>query len=172
MRAKFVWWTLLFSFVLVVYGSLAASGTLFKQLLACLNFTLDSEDLFCLCKQKNISMSYGSSTSGRKPCRWVRLDLILMMRDIYISSNLNPLTKFTSNSRGTEFKDIFPWNISQMITRTVPFSTRIVINYVMKWGIQFLVYWKVSGNWDNNMIRISQWRESHTRTNTSIRGKK
>ena len=30
-------------------------------------------------------------------------DLILMMRDIYINSNLNPLTNFTSSSRSTEF---------------------------------------------------------------------
>ena len=34
------------SFVLVAYASLAASGTILQQLLACLNFTLDSEDLF------------------------------------------------------------------------------------------------------------------------------
>ena len=27
------------------------------------------------------------------------------MRDIYINSNLNPHTKFTSSSRSTEFKD-------------------------------------------------------------------
>ena len=39
-------------------------------------------------------------------------------------------------------------------------------------GISFWVWWKVNGNWDNNMIRISQWRESHCRTNTSIRRKK
>ena len=32
-----------------------------------------------------------------------------MMTDIYISSNLNPHTKFTSNSRSTQFKDILPW---------------------------------------------------------------
>ena len=38
-----------------------------------------------------------------------------MMRDIYINPNLNPLTKFISSSRSTEFKDILPWNISQMI---------------------------------------------------------
>ena len=35
------------SFVLVAYASLAASRTLLQQLLACLNFTSDSEDLFC-----------------------------------------------------------------------------------------------------------------------------
>ena len=36
------------SFGLVAYASLEASRTLLQQLLACLNFTLDSEDLFCL----------------------------------------------------------------------------------------------------------------------------
>ena len=85
--------------------------------------------------KKVISINYGSSTSSWKPWRWMRLDLIFSMRDIYINSNLNPLTKFTSSSRSTKFKDIFPWNISQMITKTIPISTRIVISYVMKRGI-------------------------------------
>ena len=40
-------WEVMDSFVLVAYASLAASRTLLQQLLACLNFTLDSEDLFC-----------------------------------------------------------------------------------------------------------------------------
>ena len=40
------------------------------------------------------------------------LGLLFTMRDIYINSNLNPLTKFTTSSRNTEFKDILPWNIS------------------------------------------------------------
>ena len=62
----------------------------------------------------------------------MRLDLILSMRDIYINSNLNPLTKFTRSSRSTEFKDILPRNISQMITRTTLISTRIVISYAVK----------------------------------------
>ena len=48
------------------------------------------------------------------------------MRDICINSNLNPLTKFTSSSRSTESKDILPWNISQMIMKTAPMSTKIV----------------------------------------------
>ena len=86
---------------------------------------------------------------------WVRLDLILSMRDTYINSNLNPLTKFTSSSRSTKFKDILPWNISQVITKAIPISTRIVISYAMKWSILLWSWWKVSGNWDSNMIRIS-----------------
>ena len=45
-------WEVMDSFALVAYASLAASRALLQQLLACLNFTLDSEDLFCLCKQK------------------------------------------------------------------------------------------------------------------------
>ena len=60
------------------------------------------------------------------------------MRDIYINSNLNTLTKFTNSSRSsrsTEFKEILPWNITQMIAKTAPISTRIVISYAMKWVI-------------------------------------
>ena len=41
------------SFVLVVYASLPASRTLLHRVLVCLNFTLDSEDLFCWYKQKS-----------------------------------------------------------------------------------------------------------------------
>ena len=122
--------------------------------------------------KKVISMNYDSSTSCWKPWWWVRLDLIFPMRDIYINSNLNLLTKFTSSSRSTKFKDILPWNISQMITKTIPVSMRIVISHTMKRSTLFWVYWKVNGNWDNDMIRISQWRESHYRTNTSFRRNK
>ena len=119
-----------------------------------------------------ISMDYGSCTRSWKPWRWVRLDLILMIMDIYINSNLNLLTKFTSSSRSTEFRDILTWSISQMVTKTVPINTRIVISYVIKWGILLWIWWKINGNWDNNMIRISQWRESHCRANDSIRRRK
>ena len=64
----------------------------------------------------------------------MRLDLIFSMR-IYINSNLNPLTKFTSSSRSTEFEDILIWNISQMIMKTDPISVRIVTINAMKQGI-------------------------------------
>ena len=121
---------------------------------------------------KVISMNYDSSTSYWKPWRWVRFDLTLTMRNIYINSNLDPLAKFTSCSRSTDFKYILPCNIPQMITKTILISTRIVISYAMKRGILFWFYWKVNGNWDNNMIIISQWRESHWRTNTSVRRNK
>ena len=45
-------WEVMDSFVLVAYASLAASRTLLQRLLPYLNFTLDSEDLFCWYKRK------------------------------------------------------------------------------------------------------------------------
>ena len=51
------------------------------------------------------------------------------MRDISINSSRDLFTKFISSSRSIKLKDILPWNISQMITKTIPISTRIVISY-------------------------------------------
>ena len=102
----------------------------------------------------------------------MRFDLVLTIRDMYINSNLNSLTKLTRSSRSTVFKDILPWNISQMIMKTIPISTRIVISCGMKRGILFWVYWKINGNWDNSMIKISQLRGSHCRSIISVRRNK
>ena len=55
------------SFVLVAYASLAASRTLLQQLLADLNFTLDSDDQLLVQMKKMISTNYDSSTSCWKP---------------------------------------------------------------------------------------------------------
>ena len=41
------------------------------------------------------------------------------------------------------------WNISQIITKAIPISTRILISYAMKQGIPFLVWWKL-GQDDQN----------------------
>ena len=122
--------------------------------------------------KKMISMNYGCSTSSWKPWRQARLGLLPLMRDLFNNSNLDPHTKFTSSNRSTELKDILPWKISQMITNTITINTRIVISNAMKWGILLWIWWKVNGNWDKNMIRISEWRESHCGTNTSVRRKK
>ena len=45
-------WKVMGSFVLLAYARLAASRTLLQRLLACLNFTLDSEDLSFWDKRK------------------------------------------------------------------------------------------------------------------------
>ena len=119
------------SFVLVAYSSLAASQTLLQRLVACLNFTLNSEDLFCWYKKKVFSMSYGSNRSCWKPSRLVMFDMILTMKDIYINSNLNPLTKFPTSSTSTEFKNNPPMEHLSNYHKTIPISTRIVISYAM-----------------------------------------
>ena len=128
--------------------------------------------LVLLVQTKAISMSYCSSTSTWKPRRWARFDLIFSMRDIHNNSNLKTLIKFTSTGRSTEFKNILPCNISQLTTKSIPISARIVISYAMKQSIPFWAWRKANGNWDNNMIKISQLRESHFGTNTSVRRKK
>ena len=117
-------------------------------------------------------MNHASNTSSWKPLRWLRLDLILSRRHIYINSNPKPLTKFTTSSRSTEFKDIIQWNISQMIMKTTPISANVAISIAMQWGIPLSLWWKVNGNWGINMIRISWCRESHCRINTRVRRKK
>ena len=75
---KTSFWEVMDSFVLLAYLSLAASRILLQQLLAYLNFTLDSHNVFCfwlffqvLCllvflftEYLLISMNYGSSTSS------------------------------------------------------------------------------------------------------------
>ena len=99
-------------------------------------------------------------------------DLILTMSNIYSNSNLNPLIKFTSSNRNTEFENILPWNISQMVTKTILITTKIVLSYAIKWSILFWAWQKVNGNWDKQMIRLFRWRESHCRTNTNIWGNK
>ena len=71
--------------------------------------------IFLMQTKKVISMNYGSSISSWKPWRWIRLGVILSIRDIYINSNLKLLTKFASSCRSIEFKDILPRNISQTI---------------------------------------------------------
>ena len=111
---------------------------------------------------------YKATTCRRQPLFWEVPIMVALYRFdcIYINSNLNPLTKFTSSNRSTEFKDILSWNISQMITKTIPISMKRVMSYAMKWGIPLWVWWKANGNWDNNMLRISQWRERYCRTDS------
>ena len=101
--------------------------------------------------KKVISMNYGSMAAAQAAENHGDEDGLIFMRDIYINPKLNQLTKFTSSSKNTVFIDILQWNISKVITKTIPISTRIVITNAIKQGIPF---------WD--MIRIFQSRESHS----------
>ena len=123
MRAKFLGSNGLFCFISICkFGSFknpfATITSLFELYFRIRRFILLVQT------KKVISMNYGSSTISWKPWRWVRLDLIFSMKNLYINCNLNPLTKFTS----TEFKNILPWNISQMISKTIRISTSKLSN--------------------------------------------
>ena len=165
-------WEVMDSFVLLGYGSLAASRTLLLRLLACLNFTLESKDLSLLYKQKKwfLWIMAAAQTAENQEHEWG-----LTWYFLWVIYTLIPTWTHSHNSlaaaEASSLK-IPTHGTSQMITKTHPISTRIVIRYVMKWGIPLWIWWRVSGNWDNNMIRFSQWRESHCRTNISIRRKK
>ena len=65
------------SFVLLVYASLAASRTLLQWLLACLNFTLDSEDLSFWCKQKKWFL-WTMAAAQAAEAAFILLDIKLM----------------------------------------------------------------------------------------------
>ena len=61
-----------------------------------------------------------------------------MIKDMCINSNLDILTKFTtSSSRGINFTDIHPWNISLMITKIVSINRRIITICTIKRSITF-----------------------------------
>ena len=144
-RAKFLGSNGLFCFISIC--KLGSFKNPFATITSLSELYLRIRRFFSLVQTKKvISMNYGSSTSNWKPWRWVRLDLIFSMRDMYINSNLSPLVKLTSSSRSTKFKDILSWNISQMIMKTVPISLRIVISYAMKWAIMLWIWCKVNGN--------------------------
>ena len=87
--------------------------------------------------KEEISMSYGSSTGSWKLWRWLRHNLIFMVSDVHVDFNMDPMMKCISSSKSTEFKDILPWSISQMITNIIPVIMGIVMRYAIKWTPPF-----------------------------------
>ena len=121
------------SFVLLTYASLAASRTLWQRLLGCLNFTLDSEDLFCWYKQKS---DFYELWQQHKQLKTIKISEA--WPDICNEGYryLKPLIKLTKSRRSTEFKNIV-WSISQMLTKTIPINMRIVKSFMMKQASHF-----------------------------------
>ena len=130
-RAKFLGSNRLFCFISICKFDSFKNPFITITSLSELYFRIRRLILFVRTK-KVIFINYGSSTSSWKPWKWKRLSLIISMSDIYINSNLKPLTRFTSRSRSTEFKDILLWIISQMITKTIAVSKIVVI--AMQWN--------------------------------------
>ena len=135
MKAKFLGSDLLFCFI-----SICKLGS-FKNLSATIN------SLSKLYFRFNRVYSVGANEKSDFYELWqqykqlktmeMRLELILTMKGIYIDFQPESTKKITRSSRCTELKDILNdvQNISQLITKTVPISTRTVISYTMKRGI-------------------------------------
>ena len=153
------------SFILLAYASLAASRTLLQRLLACLNFTLESEDLSFWYKWKKWFLwTMAAAQAAEKHGDEWGLTWYLWWGVNTSIPNWNHSQNALAAAEALSLK-IHPWNhllwnISQMMTKTVWISTRIVLSYVIKQGIPFWVCWKIKGNWDKNMFRISQWRKA------------
>ena len=59
----------------------------------------------------------------------MRLDVIFTMWVICINFNLDSLTKLGTSNKSIKLKDTLPWNISQMIMKTVPIIARVAVSY-------------------------------------------
>ena len=90
-----------------------------------------------------------------------------------INSKLKPLTKFTSSSKTIEVKDILPWNIYQMIMKTILVS-QLENSHKLCNKIGHLLYslkesqWKLRQKHDQHF----PMKVNNCRTNTSTRTKK
>ena len=156
------------SFVLLAYASLAASRTLLQQLLACLNFTLESEDFSLWYKRKKwflwtMAAAQAAENHGDEwDLTWYFLWGIYTPIPTWTHSQ-NSLASAEApglkiNSHGTFLKWSQRPSQSARDSHTLCYET----------GIPLWIWWKANRNRDNNMIRIFQWTESHCRTKTSI----
>ena len=154
------------SFALLAFESLAASRTLL-QFLACLNFTLDSEDLFCWYKWKKwflwtMKTMFSLENNGDNwgltwYLQWGAYTLIPTW--IYSRNSLAAAKTLTLNVKTKTNCEDCP---NQHKT------SHKLCNKTMH-----LIFSSTESQWKlNHMIRISQWRESHCRINTSARRNK
>ena len=131
-------WEGINSFSFISMSNFSSFNNLFAVITRLSDLGLSQRRFTLLIKMKDvISKSNGSSKSTWKPWRWMRHDLIFMVRDVYINSNNNPVTKLISISRSIQLKDILQCNISKskMTTKSIPISTRTIKCSVMKSSI-------------------------------------
>ena len=138
---------------------LTSSGYLLQRLLGCLKLALDTADLLCKYQRKNLFLWAMTARQTRENQRWMKIDLMLLIRGICINFNLNPVTKFSgTDNRSTYIKYTFPWNIYDMIKKSIPI--RIIIKSCeMKWSIPLWANRKVNGNW----YKLSKYSEQRIR---------
>ena len=87
--------------------------------------------IFYSCKWKKWFLQTMAATQAVENHRdeWGLTTWYLLWRIHTSIQTWTPFTKFASRSSSTDFKDILPWNISQIIAETILISTRIVMLY-------------------------------------------
>ena len=145
------------SFVLLAYASLTVSRTLFQRLLASLNFTLDLDLFCCYIRKKWFLWTMAAAQAAESDGDEWGLTWYLGLR-IYIYISTPTWTHSQNLLAAAEAQDILLSNDHEYHPNQYENSHKIWL--------------KVNGNWNNIMIRISKWRESHCRINASIRRKK
>ena len=94
---------------------MTSSRTLWQQLLASQNLASGTQDLFWCNYERSVKIrikyeflwALTAAQAVRKE-GWMRLDMVLSMRNAYISSNLDLATKFKSSNRSTQIKRYTP----------------------------------------------------------------
>lgn len=124
------------------------------------------------CRKVIPNETKGGSTSNWNPRGWIRLDLIFMTRDIYINFNLDPITKFSTSKKSTEFKDDLLCYIPQMIMKTIPITTRIVISYTGNGVSCFEIDRKMETKWSEFPSRAKAIAGKNTTIRKKINQKK
>ena len=146
------------SFVLSAYASFTASRTFLQQLLAFLNFRIRRFILLLQTKKIDIYELWQQHKQLKTMAMreaWPDISYVGYIHQ----SQPEPTHKIHCSCRITELKDILPSNISQMITKNAPISTRIVISYEIKWDIPLWIWWKVNGNWDTKWSEVPNARK-------------
>ena len=117
--------------------------------------------------KKRISTNYDSSTSCWKPWTWVRFDLILTMRDIYINSSWTNSQNLLATADALSLKNVPMENLSNN-HKDCPNQYDNSHKLYNKSGHPAFSLIESQWKLTNNMIRIFQWKETHCRTNTSV----
>ena len=119
--------------------------------------------------KKMISMSYDSSTSSLKPWKWLRLDLTLTMRDMYIDSNLDHSQNLPAEAEAPSLK-IFSHRTSSNYHEDCPNQHQN--SHKLCDDTEHAVVDLMESQWKLRQQHDQKWRESHCRTNTSVRRNK
>ena len=122
-------WEVTDSFVLVAYASLAAPKTLLQRLLARFKFRFRGFILFVQIKKKNDFYELWQQHKLLKT-----MEMSEVWSDTYDEWYIDQYQPGPTN-KIHYLKDILLCNISEMISKTISISTRIVISYAMKRGI-------------------------------------